>query len=90
MQTTKPTQLRRRKPGDIGQLKRVLWGSLLELEAIILADDDPVMKVKASHALGTLAGSYVKCLEVGDHAERLAAIEEAMGGNIHAINRRTA
>ena len=89
MQTDKPTYLRRRKPGDIGQLRRVLWGSLLEIEDL-LSSDDPTIKIKAAHALATLSGCYLKALDVGDLAVRLDRVEAAMGGTIHDIHRRQA
>ena len=87
--TPKPTPLRRRKPGDIRQLRAVLWGSLIELETIILGSDDPLLTIRASHALGTLAGSYVKCIEVADVTARLDAIEAELATvkGMHVVRR---
>ncbi len=78
---------RRRKPGDIGALRRVLWSALVEIEAI-LDDDDPAMKIKAGHALGTLSGSYLKALEQADIAARIDELERLVqAGKIHELRR---
>ncbi len=68
---------RHRKAGDIGALRRVLWTALVEIE-MILEDDDPAMKIKAGHALGTLSGSYLKALELTDIAARIARLEDLL------------
>ncbi len=78
---------RRRKPGDIAALRRVLWSALVEIEAI-LDDDDPAMKIKAGHALGTLSGSYLKALEMTDIAARIDELERLVQtGKIHELRR---
>lgn len=76
----KPRGLRRRKPGDLAQLRAVLWGVLLEVEAIA---QDPnaerAEKLKAASALATLAGSYTRAIEAGDMEKRLQALEQVAG-----------
>lgn len=77
MNANKPKRLRRRKPGDLGQLRAVLWGMLLEAESI--AQDralDENTRLKAISALATAAGAYLKATEQGDLEQRLAALEE--------------
>ncbi|MDX2007673.1 MAG: hypothetical protein SFU83_20730 [Meiothermus sp.] len=74
----KTKRLRRRKPGDLGQLRAALWGVLLEVEKIAT---DPVQdtdrKLKAASALATLAGSYSRATEAHDLEKRLEALEIA-------------
>ncbi|MDI6424256.1 hypothetical protein FCL43_022605 [Enterobacter hormaechei] len=79
MSTLKPKRLRRRKPGDLGQLRAVLWGVLLEVEGIAQAPTaDPDRKLKAASVLATLAGSYAKATEAHDLEQRLQALEVAL------------
>jgi hypothetical protein len=72
----KPKRIRRRKPGDLAQLRAVLWGVLLDVESIC-ADEagDNAMKIKAAHSLATLAGAYLKVTETHDLEKRLEALE---------------
>jgi hypothetical protein len=70
---------RRRKPGDINALRRTLWAALLEIEDL-LASDDPNLKIRAAHALGTLAGTYLRAMEQADIVERLDRLEERDAG----------
>lgn len=37
-------RIRRRKPGDLGQLRRVLWEVLLEAEALVRSPAQPPLK----------------------------------------------
>jgi hypothetical protein len=70
---------RRRKPGDIGSLRRTLWASIVTLEGH-LGNTDPQIAIRAAHALGTLSGTYLKALELlelGNLAARLDAVETA-------------
>lgn len=68
--------LRRRKQGNLGQLRAVLWTVLLEVEAIALDPSmDNATKLKAASALATLAGSYTRAIETGDLEKRLEALE---------------
>ncbi|WP_036258703.1 hypothetical protein [Meiothermus cerbereus] len=79
MNASKPKRLRRRKPGDLGQLRAVLWGMLLEAEHI--AQDrtlDENIRLKAISALATAAGAYLKATEQGDLENRLKALEERL------------
>lgn len=76
---------RRRKPGDINALRRTLWAGLLEMEDM-LASDDPSLKIKAAHGLGTLAGTYLKCIEQAELTTRLEALEQQLG-NVTPIRR---
>lgn len=74
----KTTTLRRRKAGNLAQLRAVLWTVLMEVETIAL---DPYAeraeKLKAASALATLAGSYTRAIETGDLEKRLQALEGA-------------
>ena len=80
---------RRRKPGDLAALRRVLWQTITEIELLLespLADDfgdeDPrahgALVLKAAHALAQLSGAYTRVLEGGDLEQRIAALETAV------------
>lgn len=81
MSTLQTKRLRRRKPGDLGQLRAVLWEVLLEVEAIV---KDPVTdqdrKLRGASALATLAGSYLKTLELHEVLPRVEALEARLEG----------
>ena len=59
---------RRRKPGDLQDLLKVVWGALLEAEAVLdgTQGDNPELCLKAVHAVSQCAGQYAKLLEVGE------------------------
>jgi len=80
---------RRRKPGDINGLRRTLWAALLEIEGL-LGNDDPQLKIRAAHALGTLSGTYLKCLELADVIARIERLEAAQLEQTPIPFRRTA
>lgn len=74
----KQKRKRRRKPGDLGQLRAVLWEVLLEVEALVQDDaQDDDRKLRAVHALATLAGAYLKTTEQHDLEKRIEALEQA-------------
>ncbi len=75
MTSEKPTYLRRRKPGDIHQLRRVLWGVLIEIESEVLWASSTDTKLRAANSLAQLSGSYLKALELTDISARLDALE---------------
>jgi hypothetical protein len=55
---------RRSKPGDLTQLREVLWRTTIEVEALL--DTRPpsnALVLKSAHALAQLAGSYTKLQE---------------------------
>lgn len=80
MNTTIKTRRRRRKPGDLRQLRAVLWEVLLEVEAIATGTEaDTAEKIRAAHGLASLAGSYTKVIEAVDLDERITALEQAAG-----------
>jgi len=79
MVTEKPTVLRRRKPGDIGQLRRILWGVLLQVEAEVHLSESVDTKLRAANSLAQLSGSYLKCIEIADIAARIERIESTLG-----------
>ena len=70
---------RRRKPGDLVQLRAVLWQTILEVEALL--DTRPPandLVLKSAHALAQLAGSYTRLVETVDLEQRLAKLEASM------------
>ncbi len=88
MTTEKPTALRRRKPGDIHQLRRVLWGVLIEIEAEVLSPQSTDTKLRAANSLAQISGSYLKALELTDVVERLDALEARLPGDAPTPIRR--
>jgi hypothetical protein len=80
---------RRAKPGDLAALRRVLWQTIVEVEALIespLVDDDGdedprarhALVLKAAHALAQLSGAYTRLIEGGDLEQRITALEAAV------------
>ena len=70
---------RRRKPGDLAALTRVLWQALLEAEEILLAEDsEPEMRLRAANTLSQASLSYLRLIETGEYEARLRAIEEKL------------
>jgi hypothetical protein len=70
---------RHHKPGDLTQLRRVLWDTILEVEALL--DTRPPsndLVLRSAHALAQLAGTYTKLVETADLEKRLVALEGAM------------
>jgi hypothetical protein len=83
VQDEKPKRLRRRKPGDLGQLRAVLWGVLLDVETVCAdTEEDKALKLKAAHTLATLAGAYLKVSETHDLEKRIEALEQAQETNL--------
>lgn len=66
---------KRRKKGSLGQLRGVLWGSLLELERLA-SESDPETQIKACNALAGLARAYLSCVETSDFEQRITALED--------------
>lgn len=69
---------RLRKPGNLKDLQRMLWQSLVECERVLLTATDDEMTLRAAHAVGQVGGQYAKLLEVGELEARLTALEAAL------------
>jgi hypothetical protein len=70
---------RRHKPGNLTQLRRVLWEVILEVEALLdESQRSTEVVLKSAHALAQLAGTYTKLVETADLEKRLAALEAAL------------
>ena len=70
---------RRLKSGNLADLRRVMWRTIVEVEALLDArppSNDLVLK--SAHALAQLAGSYTRLVETTDLETRLQALEAAM------------
>ena len=68
---------RHRKPGNLTQLRAVLWQTIIEVEALL--DTHPPatdVVLKSAHALAQLAGAYTKLVESTELESRLARLEE--------------
>ena len=72
----KTPRLRRRKAGDLGALRRVLWGALVAAEGVML---DPEASradtLRAVHAVAVAGGVYAKVHEQVEVLVRLEAVE---------------
>ena len=80
---------RRRKPGDLAALRRVLWSVIVEVEALIeppRGDDGSgadsrahqALVLKGAHALAQLSGAYTRVVEGGELEARITALEQAL------------
>jgi hypothetical protein len=75
---------RRTKAGDLGELRRVLWRTIIEVEALL--DTRPPsndLVLKSAHALAQLAGAYRAVTESADLEARIVALEGAAERNGH-------
>jgi hypothetical protein len=73
---------RRHKPGNLDDLRRVLWQVILEVEALL--DTRPPsheLVLKSAHALSQLAASYRAVTETADLEQRIQALEHAAERN---------
>jgi hypothetical protein len=70
---------RRGKPGDLVQLRAVLWRTICEVETLL--DTRPPsneLVLKSAHALAQLAGAYTRLVETADLETRLATLEATL------------
>jgi hypothetical protein len=70
---------RRLKAGDLADLRRVLWRTIVEVESLL--DTRPPsndLVLKSAHALAQLAGSYTRLVETADIEARLAKLEATL------------
>jgi hypothetical protein len=79
---------RRRKPGDLSQLRAVLWRLIVEVEDLLDArPPSNELVLKCAHAMAQLAGAYKSVLEVVSLDARLTAVEqrftESPNGKVH-------
>jgi hypothetical protein len=70
---------RHHKPGDLTQLRRVLWDMILQVEALHLGGEPPPeLVLKCAHALSQLAGSYTRLAEAEELIPRIERLEAAV------------
>lgn len=67
----------KRKPPGMEQLMLKLWKAM-ETAEDLLNHDDPNVRLRATHAMATVAGTYTKAKDVGELEARLSAVEEQM------------
>jgi hypothetical protein len=69
---------RRIKAGNLAELQRVLWRTVLEVEALLdVRPPSTDLVLRAAHALAQLAGAYKGVAEMEDIEQRLSALERA-------------
>lgn len=75
---------RRRKPGDLSQLRAVIWRTILEVEALLdTRSPSNELVLKSVHALAQLAGAYTRLVETADLEARLATLEATLAAEKH-------
>lgn len=67
-------QKRRTKPGTLEDARALLWRALTRAGEL-LEQEDPVLSLKAVHAVSQGASAYARIVEVGEIEARLAALE---------------
>jgi hypothetical protein len=71
------------KPGDVLQLRTVLWQTILDTKALTDGPEPaPEMVLKVAHALAQLAGPYRQLLETSDLETRLTALEARFSADL--------
>ena len=82
MSNPNPTEARQAKkrkklsrPGTLEDARVLLWKAL-QRAGDILEDTDPVLSLKAIHAVSQGAAAYARIVEVGELEARLAALED--------------
>jgi hypothetical protein len=68
------------QPGEIEDVRRVLWRCIGRVEKLTEGADNALV-LRAAHALVQACGAYVKVLEVGEYEARLAEIEARLNGH---------
>jgi hypothetical protein len=67
------------KPGNLEDVQALVWAALCKAQALM---EKPEQKddlcLRAVNAIGQVAMSYAKLLEVGEYEARLAAVEAAL------------
>ncbi len=80
--TSPSTRYRRPKPGDVEQLKRLIWVSLTTLETELRTESDApktdhaAQICRISHAISQAAQVYLRCLETSELEKRLQVLEK--------------
>jgi D-alanyl-D-alanine carboxypeptidase len=76
------TRKRRVKPGNLHDLQRVLWATILEVEALLeVRPCSTDVVFRAAHALAQLSSSYRAVTEIADLETRIQQLERAAGRN---------
>ncbi|MDL2343098.1 hypothetical protein QOL99_02925 [Deinococcus sp. MIMF12] len=69
---------RRGKPGTLEDARALLWRALTRAGEL-LEEEDPLLSLKAIHAVSQGASAYAKIVEVGELEARIAALEGQPG-----------
>lgn len=73
---------RKRKPGTLADLQAALWYAVERVRDELENDAYPLdQRLKCVHALSQVSGTYLNTIKVGEHEERLAALEAAAEGS---------
>jgi hypothetical protein len=82
------TRKRRRKVGDIRDLRRLLWGVIAEVDQRLGHHPTADELTRMGHLLAQLSGSYLKVLETLDIVERLKRLERIAAEGHQEVERR--
>ena len=69
---------RRGKPGTLEDARALLWRALTRAGEL-LEEEDPLLSLKAIHAVSQGAAAYARIVEVGELEARIAALEGQPG-----------
>ena len=69
---------RRGQPGTLEDARALLWRALTRA-GDLLEEEDPLLSLKAIHAVSQGAAAYARIVEVGELEARIAALEAAGG-----------
>lgn len=74
---------RRSKPGNLKSLVRAVWCTLRDAELSLVEATTVAERCSAVHAMASIAGVYVKLIQVGEYEARLARLEQFMEVSAH-------
>jgi hypothetical protein len=70
---------RRLKPGDLTDLRRVIWKTIVEVESLLEARPPSTdVVLKSAHCLAQLSMAYTKLLDETTFDERLTRLEQQL------------
>jgi hypothetical protein len=75
---------RKRTSGDMEDLMEKVWGAVCLAEEAIKYASTPALRTSAIHAMSSIATTYTKMLQVGEHEARLALVEKRLEELCHA------
>jgi hypothetical protein len=71
---------RKRRPrrGDMHALANIVWQALLAAESVLMAAEEPELKLRAINTIGQTSAHYCKISVEIDLTKRVEALEQAL------------